>query len=155
MKKYPVFVTEKNFAKFSDDKNFIIFLVDAVDSKEFDTALQDATVNMHKKSGEFDGFVFVVKGSVLWGHTCQTKDDVRAELLKYIERERKQPCLECQTFFRLTDEQQNDIIDNLVETIFEWHVDVDYVPELDEVNVKLDKFRQEGAELRGGMHALD
>lgn len=40
MKKYPVFVTEKNFAKFSDDKNFIIFLVDAVDSKEFDKALQ-------------------------------------------------------------------------------------------------------------------
>ena len=38
-KKYPILVTEKNFADFSDDKNFIIFLVDAVDSKRFNDEL--------------------------------------------------------------------------------------------------------------------
>ena len=39
MKKYPILVTEKNYANFSEDKNFIIFLVDAVDSRSFDTEL--------------------------------------------------------------------------------------------------------------------
>jgi len=38
-RKYPILVTEKNFADFSDDKNFIIFLVDAVDSKKFNDEL--------------------------------------------------------------------------------------------------------------------
>lgn len=39
-KKYPILVTEKNYAKFSDDKNFIIFLVDAADSKVFSKELE-------------------------------------------------------------------------------------------------------------------
>lgn len=38
-RKYPILVTEKNFGKFSNDKNFIIFLVDAVDSKQFNDEL--------------------------------------------------------------------------------------------------------------------
>lgn len=41
-KKYPILVTEKNFGKFSDDKNFIIFLIDAVDSKKFDKELANS-----------------------------------------------------------------------------------------------------------------
>jgi hypothetical protein len=39
-KKYPIIVTDKNYANFSSDKNFIIFLVDAVDSRSFDKELQ-------------------------------------------------------------------------------------------------------------------
>lgn len=39
MKKYPILVTERNYTKFSEDKNFIIFLIDAVDSKTFDAEL--------------------------------------------------------------------------------------------------------------------
>lgn len=39
MKKYPILVTEKNYTNFSDDKNFIIFLVDAVDSRTFASEL--------------------------------------------------------------------------------------------------------------------
>lgn len=35
MKKYPILVTDMNYTNFSSDKNFIIFLADAVDSREF------------------------------------------------------------------------------------------------------------------------
>ena len=42
MKKYPILVTEKNYAKFSEDKNFIIFLIDAVDSQKFNSALENS-----------------------------------------------------------------------------------------------------------------
>lgn len=47
-KKYPIIVTDKNYANFSKDKNFIIFLVDAVDSRIFDQEL--------KKSQYLDSF---------------------------------------------------------------------------------------------------
>lgn len=40
IKKYPILVTGENFANFSEDKNFIIFLIDAVDSTKFDNILK-------------------------------------------------------------------------------------------------------------------
>ena len=127
---------------------------DAKDKLSFDATLQDATVDLQKSSGEFCGFIFIVKGSVLWRYTLQTKEDVREELMKYIKREQQQPCIECQSFFRLSEEIQSYIIENLVEVIYKEQVDVDYVFPLWELHYKLDEFRQEGAELRGGMHAL-
>ena len=42
MKKYPIFVTNNNYSNFSNDKNFIIFLVDAVDSKVFAEELENS-----------------------------------------------------------------------------------------------------------------
>lgn len=39
MKKYPILITDINYTNFSDDKNFIVFLLDAVDSKKFDEQL--------------------------------------------------------------------------------------------------------------------
>ena len=39
MKKYPILITDVNYTNFSDDKNFIVFLLDAVDSKKFDEQL--------------------------------------------------------------------------------------------------------------------
>ena len=42
MKKYPILVTDMNYTNFSSDKNFIIFLVDAVDSTEFYKELENS-----------------------------------------------------------------------------------------------------------------
>jgi len=42
MKKYPILVTDMNYANFSSDKNFIIFLADAVDSREFYKELENS-----------------------------------------------------------------------------------------------------------------
>ena len=40
MKKYPILVTDINYSDFSNDKNFIIFLTDAVDSTTFNKELE-------------------------------------------------------------------------------------------------------------------
>ena len=39
MKKYPVFVTAENYGVFSNDKNFVIYVIDAADSRYFQKEL--------------------------------------------------------------------------------------------------------------------
>lgn len=41
-KTYPLMVTNRNYANFSTDKNFIIFLIDCVDSKRFNKVLNNS-----------------------------------------------------------------------------------------------------------------
>lgn len=52
-KKYPILVTSKNYSHFSDDKNFIIFLVDAVDQEKFKQEL-----DISKYKDNFKDFTF-------------------------------------------------------------------------------------------------
>lgn len=52
-KKYPILVTSKNYSQFSDDKNFIIFLVDAVDQEKFKQEL-----DISKYKDNFKDFTF-------------------------------------------------------------------------------------------------
>lgn len=98
--------------------------------------------------------ILFIPSTCFWRRTCSTMKDVKEAVREFIKKESLQPLPANQRFFRLSEMEKMEVINEVSEYIFHYYVDVNHVFEEDIEDAKLYLLHQEGAELHGGMHAL-